>query len=44
MTAVYRELLRRLRRRGGELRAERVRVPRWCKLWLLAKCYLGVGA
>jgi phytoene synthase len=44
MAAVYRELLHRLRRRGGELRAPQVSVPRWRKLWLLAKCCAGVGA
>src|SRR5262249_33571593 len=43
MGAVYRELLRRLEARGGELRKERVRVPRGRKLWLAAGTLLGVS-
>lgn len=36
MGAVYRDLWRRLRARGGDLRVPRVRVPRARKLWLAA--------
>jgi phytoene synthase len=38
MGAIYRDLLQRLERHGGELcrQAQRVRVPRWRKLWLAA--------
>lgn len=44
MAAVYRDLLQRLRRRGADLDAGRVRVPRSRKLWLLARTALGGDA
>jgi phytoene synthase len=44
MGAVYQDLLHRLARRGGELRAAEVRVPKAKKLWLAALVLLGVRA
>lgn len=44
MAAVYRDLLQRLRRRGGDVRGERVRVPRWRKIWLVAASCVGADA
>jgi phytoene/squalene synthetase len=44
MGAIYGELLRRLRRRGGELRRPRVRVPGRCKLWLASAVLAGLRA
>ncbi len=44
MGAVYEELLRRLSRRGGELRGESVRVSKARKLWLALTVLLGVRA
>ncbi|MCA8976577.1 MAG: squalene/phytoene synthase family protein [Planctomycetes bacterium] len=42
MGAVYRDLLRRLAVRGGDIRGERVRVPNARKLWLAASVLAGV--
>lgn len=44
MGAVYRELLRRLERRAGELRGPRTRVPKAKKLWLALQVFAGVRA
>ena len=41
MGAVYRELLRRLASARGEIRGERVRVPRHRKLWLALAVWAG---
>jgi len=42
MGAVYRDLLRRLRQRGGDLPGQCTRVPRPTKLWLATGVLLGV--
>ena len=44
MGAVYGDLLRRLRRRGGNLVLPRARVPRPRKLWLALQVFLGLHA
>lgn len=44
MGAVYHDLLRRLRRRGGDLGAQSERVPGCAKLWLASSVMLGVRA
>lgn len=44
MGAIYRELLRALARRGGDLRGERVRVPRRTKAALALQVLAGVRA
>jgi phytoene synthase len=44
MGAVYRDLLLRLQRRGGDVRQERASVPRARKILLMAAACLGVGA
>jgi phytoene/squalene synthetase len=44
MGAVYGELLQRLRRRGGDLRQPRVRVPRLRRLWLAGLVATGLRA
>lgn len=44
MGAVYHELLVRLRRRGGDIGGERVRVPRATKMWLALRVWLGVAS
>jgi phytoene synthase len=44
MGAIYRDLLRRLAARGGDLRGGRVRVPRLRKLWLALGVWAGVRA
>jgi len=44
MGAVYRDLLGRLRRRGPDLLAERVRVPKGRKVWLALLVLAGVRA
>ncbi|HEX5052358.1 MAG TPA: squalene/phytoene synthase family protein [Planctomycetota bacterium] len=42
MGAVYRDLLARLERRRGDLRGERVRVPKLRKMWLALTVFAGV--
>ncbi|MCK5943388.1 MAG: squalene/phytoene synthase family protein, partial [Planctomycetes bacterium] len=44
MGAVYGDLLTRLQRRGGDLVAPRVRVPKWRKLWLAFAVWSGARA
>lgn len=44
MGAIYGELLSRLERRGGDVRGERVRVPRLQKLWLVLRVLVGARA
>ncbi|MBK8097552.1 MAG: squalene/phytoene synthase family protein [Planctomycetes bacterium] len=44
MGAVYSDLLQRLRRRGGELRGSRVRVPKARRLWLAGLVATGLRA
>ncbi len=43
MGAVYRAILRRLRARGGDLDAPRVRLSKATKLWLACRTALGLG-
>lgn len=44
MGAIYGDLLRQLRQRGGDLMQPRVRVPRGRKMWLALSVWLGVRA
>lgn len=44
MGAIYGELLTRLERRGGDVRGERVRVPKLQKLWLVLLVLVGARA